>query len=199
MPQKKHIWESYESYVSKVCPRSPSMLKMTFPLTFVSLLSAMTAPYKWKSQATYRLKLILWQEHCEKLEEQKTHSSESKTQRVQWHTVPKQSKVRALCFPRDPCFHTETCRSNNRHGVFVAQKHVCQNNCCSNCIKKPFMWVMYKEDYTEVRRKDRHLSTLYNYDKSFFLWITVVFETDFPEHWQNQRKTCTYALPSRGN
>ena len=67
---------------------------------------------------TTLIKLVLWQEHCNKFEDQKTYGRE------QWQPLSEHSKVRAVSLQRDSSFYT----SHYRDGVTDTEQNISQIN-----------------------------------------------------------------------
>lgn len=68
---------------------------------------------------TTSIKLIMWQENCDKLHKEKNPQSKYWTEGVQWHKILKHCQIQAVCVLRNFSIHTATSNSNNRDGVIV--------------------------------------------------------------------------------
>lgn len=86
---------------------------------------------------TTSIKLVLWQEHWGKLEDQRNYALQlSKIQGDQWNPLPEHSKVRAVSLQRDSSFYTRLGISHYRDGVTNTEQNISQINWRSKRVKK---------------------------------------------------------------
>ena len=92
---------------------------------------------------TTSIKLVLWQEHCDKLEDQKTQGD-------QWNPLPEHSKVRAVSLQRESSFYTKPGTSHSRDGVTNTEQNISKINWRSKRVEKSFVCIMLKEGFSQI-------------------------------------------------
>ena len=80
------------------------------------------------------IKLVLWQEHCDKLEDQKTQGD-------QQTLLSEYPKVRAVSLQGDSSFYTKRATGHYRDGVTNTEQNISQINWHPNHVKKSFVCV----------------------------------------------------------